>query len=420
MPDPQVEALARQIRRVLAVSAGFEDATERVRKELATIWPGLDADLATELAEARKFVERQLGHTEILREHSVIANRPLWYFGPSANDKHWPSLEAYLKKVKGWQPESIAGIDKSSDEIVSLLENPCQDRSFGRGLVVGHVESGKTANMTAVMAKALDAGYDTVFVLAGLTNKLRFQTQVRLVRDLVQRNELDWQVLSPTDVDRDFQVPPYGGLLWHTDKAQLAVVQKNVSPLDRLRATVEKTPPIVLRRLRILVIDDECDQSSINTAHGKLDMKAINQRILRLLEMLPRVSYVGYTVTPFANVLVNPYPVDGQDLDDLQARESITAIPAPNSDFGTEPLFGRTPVDPENVQPEEEGLDMIRIVPDREQRLLQPPSRDERETFHPRMAASLDPSSSLFERLSWLKVVHCVDSSQIPVDLRQE
>ena len=384
------------IRRALPGSAGIDDAVEQVRGELAALWPGFDADLAAELAEAREIVERQFGQIEILRQHSVIRKRHPWYFGPSQTDRHWPKLRAYLEHVKGWPSESVTGIDEASNEIVSLLEKPDQHQFFCRGLVVGHVQSGKTANMTAVMAKALDAEYDTVIVLAGLTNKLRFQTQARLVGDLVERNQLDWQVLTPSDVDGDFQVPPHGGLLSHTDKAQLAVIKKNVSPLDRLRVAVEATPRVALRRLRILVIDDECDQASVNAARGELDMTAINQRIRGLLKILPAVSYVGYTATPFANVLINPYRVEGQELDDLYPRDFITALPIPNGYFGTERLFGRPPVDPANVQPDEEGLDMIRIVPDSEERLLQPPSRDDREDFYPEMAPSLETAILYF------------------------
>ena len=191
--------------------------------------------------------------------------------------------------------------------MVSLLGNPGQKQFSSRGLVVGYVQSGKTANMTGVISKALDAGYNTIIVLAGLTNKLRFQTQLRLYKDLVERNPLHWQVLTPNEENKDFRAPPQGGFLSHTDKAQLAVIKKNVSPLGQLRDAVERTLPAALDRLRILVIDDECDQGSVNSARGELNMTAINQRIRELLQMLPAATYVGYTATPFANVLIDPY-----------------------------------------------------------------------------------------------------------------
>jgi hypothetical protein len=396
MPGPQVEKLVNQILKTLPHASTLDAAVEEVKAELDTLVPGLSESLASEVAEARALVERQFEQVEILHRHSVIRRRPQWYFGPRPTDRRWPALKSYLSGVKGWRDEDIAAIDDASNEIVSLLESPAQQQFSCRGLVVGHVQSGKTANMTAVIAKALDAGYNTVIILAGLTNKLRFQTQCRLVQDLVERHPLDWQVLTPTSEDGDFRAPAHGGFLAHTDKAQLAVIKKNVSPLGQLREAIERTLPAALSRLRILVVDDECDQASVNSARGELDMTAINQRVRELLTILPAVSYVGYTATPFANVLINPYRVDGQALDDLYPRDFITALPHPSSYFGTEQLFGRPPADPENVQPDEEGLDMIRIVPDEEERLLQPASRRDREAFQPRLAPSLETAILYF------------------------
>src|SRR5690606_23664202 len=153
---------------------------------------------------------------------------------------------------------------EASNEIVSLLEDPSKEQFSCRGMVVGHVQSGKTANMTAVIAKALDAGYDTVIVLAGLTNKLRYQTQLRMFNDLVRRNELHWNVRTPNLEHSDFRAPPQGGFLSNVGKAQIAVVKKNVSPLKQLKIAVNGTYPQALRRIRVLVIDDECDQASVN------------------------------------------------------------------------------------------------------------------------------------------------------------
>ncbi len=392
MPGPQVDSLIERIRQALPRFRDLNEAVAAVIEELETLSPGLPQQLANEINEAREAVSRDFEKIEILHTHSVIKKRPQWYFGPRPTDLHWPALKAFLLNDKKWPEADVSGIDDASNEVVSLLENPrdpANPQFSCRGLVVGHVQSGKTANMTAVIAKALDAGYDTVIVLAGLTNKLRYQTQQRLHEDLVKRNPLNWQVLTPNDMDRDFRAPPHGGFLSHSDKAQLAVIKKNVSPLGQLREAIEKTLPAVLRSLRILVIDDECDQASVNSARGELDMTAINQRIREILSMLPAVTYVGYTATPFANVLINPYRVDGLELDDLYPRDFITALPLPERYFGTERLFGRIPEDPGNPRPEEEGLDMIREVPPEDEALLQPRSRKERDAFQPHMTESL-------------------------------
>ena len=396
MPGPQVDQLVADILKALPGVNDVDAAVADVIHGLEVLAPGVAKDLTNEISEARQVVERQLENIEILHRHSVFRKRPQWYFGPKPTDRHWPAVRNFLRKAKGWPEDTVDGIDEASNEVVSLLDNPTEERFSCRGLVVGHVQSGKTANMTAVIAKALDARYDTVIVLAGMTNKLRYQTQMRLFNDLVRRRPLNWQVLTPNELDRDFRAPPHGGFLSHSDKAQLAVIKKNVSPLRELEHAVRHTIPTVLRRLRILVIDDECDHASVNTASGELNMTAINGRIRKLLALCPAVSYVGYTATPFANVLIDPYRATGQKLDDLYPRDFITALPTPEAYFGAEGLFGKIPSDAANVRPNEEGLDMIRDVPRDEESRLQPRSRSERDAFRPEMTDSLETAILYF------------------------
>lgn len=399
MPGPQVIGLVERIRQALPRHGSLDNAVAAVRSELDVLSPGLANQLSAEIAEAAGIVAREFEQIEILHRHSVISRRARWYLGPRPSDLHWPALKAFLLNEKKWHEDEVRSIDDASNEVVSLLENPldpAKSQFSCRGLVVGHVQSGKTANMMAVIAKAIDAGYNTILVLAGLTNKLRHQTQLRMHTDLVRRNPLNWQVLTSNEMDRDFRAPPQGGFLSHSDKAQLAVIKKNVSPLEELRKAITQTFPAVLQQLRVIVIDDECDQASVNSARGEFDMTAINQRIRELLGLLPAATYVGYTATPFANVLINPYRVDGQDLDDLYPRDFITALPKPDRYFGTERLFGKTPADPEDIRPDEEGLDMIRDVPEQDEAGLQPRSRRERHTFHPSMTPSLETAILYF------------------------
>ena len=396
MPGSRIDELVTQIRQALPETEDLDTAVKQVQRRLDTLLPGLSQELTAEISEAREIVDRQFGSIEILRHHSVFQSRPQWYFGPRPSDLHWPAVRAFFLSTKDWPDKNINRIDKASSEIVSLMENPAKSQFSCRGLVVGHVQSGKTANMTAVAAKALDAGYDTVIVLAGLTNKLRFQTQVRLSNDLVGRHPLHWQVHTPDEPDRDFRAPPHGGFLLHVDKAQLAVIKKNVSPLRELKIAVEQTLPAVRKKLKILVIDDECDQASINSARRELDMTAINHRIRELLSLLPAVTYVGYTATPFANVLIDPYLADSQEFDDLYPRDFITALPEADGYFGTETLFGTTSSDADEPSPEDDGLDMIRDVPTHEQALLQPASRKERDSFYPIMTNSLETAILYF------------------------
>ena len=119
-------------------------------------------------------------------------------------------------------------------------------------------------------------------------------------------------------------------------------------------------------------------------------MTTINAKIRELLATLPAVSYVGYTATPFANVLISPYRPDGVELDDLYPRDFICSLPFPAGYFGPERLFGRPPLHAEDEAPEEEGLDMIREVPEEDEAKLQPPSRAQRDKFQPEMPPSLE------------------------------
>lgn len=147
-----------------------------------------------------------------------------------------------------------------------------------------------------------------------------------------------------------------------------------------------------MRKLKVLIIDDECDQASVNASSQEMDISKINEKIRFILHKLPSASYVGYTATPFANVLINPYAGTTETLDDLYPRDFITCLPLPNGYFGTQKLFGCAPVDPANPFPEEEGLDVIRQISEEDEAALQPRKRADQAGFVPRMPDSLRDS----------------------------
>lgn len=393
--DPQLQATLEQLRTQLAEQGSLDGAATKTRALFRALGV-LDDTREAYIVEALGILQREF-EVDILRRNSLIRRREEWYSGPRQDGRLWPALKSYLLNAKGWAEENVQSIDEASTEVVSLLANPQNNDFCCRGLVVGHVQSGKTANMTGVIAKAVDAGYDAIIVLAGLTNKLRLQTQSRLEKDIVRRNRNLWEKLTWASEDGDFQLRPNGGFMHYADKAQLAVVKKNVSPLRKILETVEGTIPANLKRLRFLIIDDECDQASVNAASGETDITAINEKIRDLLEKLPCVSYVGYTATPFANVLINPYADRTDQLDDLYPKDFITALPTPEGYFGAEKLFGKPAAMADAEEDADEGLDMIREVPEDDERLIQPPSMKERERFYPRkMPESLEDALLYF------------------------
>ena len=396
MTETQIEALISQIKNVLPQCDNVEEAADRVVRDLQDLG-AFQENMVGWIEQAKARIVEGLQPLEVLQKHSILEPHSPWYTGCGAGARHWPALRGYISETKGWGEETAKKIDISSDEVVSLLADPNNHEFQHRGLVVGYVQSGKTANMTAVIAKAIDEGYNMIIVLAGLTNKLRQQTQRRMETDLVNRYPDDWLQWTNSEDDGDFRMPKNRAFIMPTDRQkQLCVLKKNVSPLRDFIETLELTPAATLRKLRVLLIDDECDSASVNAASNELDMTAINERIRRIIRLIPAVTYVGYSATPFANVLISPYPPQNTELDDLYPRDFITSLERPDGYFGTEQLFGRDPIDADDVQVDEEGLDMIREVPIEELPYLQPARRGEKDEFHPQMTPSLEDAVLYF------------------------
>lgn len=394
-PGPQVQGWVRQIRKEQAAGLDLRTASEEARLSFENLTgsPLSDAQSGAWKA-AIAFITK--GAEESSKGATPALRRPRprdWYGGPQADDSNWPPMRAHLLVRQNWSETSVQSLDRSSTDIVALVEDPSLLEFRGRGMVVGYVQSGKTANMLAVTAKAVDAGYRFVILLAGLTNSLRRQTQHRFEGDLRAQNRYGWHLHTTADDDGDFRTPPNQ---WFSvmDPAQVAVIKKNVNPLRRLVETIARTPPALRERIPVLIIDDECDQASVNASGSQYDLTAINALIRRLLSLLPRAQYIGYTATPFANVLINPHAPDGQP-DDLYPADFIVSLPRPEGYFGTDSLFGEPAADADAGLPAGTGLDMVRSIPDGDAQAVRPKSARERESFEASVPPTLD------EALRW-------------------
>src|SRR5262249_14145240 len=103
-----------------------------------------------------------------------------------ANRFYWNAYSNHLLTTKRWEPGAIAELNRATDQVLERLADPSRTEAYSvRGLVMGHVQSGKTANFTGVIAKAIDAGYRHIIVLTGMIELLRGQTQRRLDMELV-------------------------------------------------------------------------------------------------------------------------------------------------------------------------------------------------------------------------------------------
>ena len=311
-------------------------------------------------------------------DHSVTAEARMagWYTGPEEGDEIWPRLRAKLES--GSLGDVVDEVDKASTKVVAHLADPHIQSLKKRGLVVGYVQSGKTANYTAVMAKAADAGYRLFIVLSGLHNNLRRQTQVRLTGDLVDH---DWAPLT-SDV-ADFGNVINGAALLSKGVISIAVVKKNQSRLRSLRDWLRDIPESIRRRVPVLLLDDEADQATPNSAAAREQLSRINQLVRQIWAEIPTGTYVGYTATPFANIFMDP-----NDEEELYPADFIIDLPRPDAYFGAERVFGREPLD--DADDPDPGLDMVRDVPDDDAELLKPPSKkDTRESFDPELPGSL-------------------------------
>lgn len=328
----------------------------------------------------------------VATDEAVVVSRDFepWYGRVMSEQTafYWDHYASYLAG-RGWNENSIAALDLNTSRIVERLADPERTEAYqAKGLVVGYVQSGKTANFTGVIAKAVDAGYRLVIVLTGTNNLLRGQTQRRLDKEFVGYENLmrgiddeDEEALEPVDYygDPDFAefvqhdalpstlgapdvyrltthagdyrslkqgiasldfdridpaLPLNAAVNLHRVPARLAVVKKNKSVLTKLVKDLKRITA-KLADIPVLIIDDESDQASINTSNperwekGRTERTAINKLISQLLELLPRGQYIGYTATPFANVFVDP-----SDAVDIFPRDFILSLDRPPGYMG--------------------------------------------------------------------------------------
>jgi hypothetical protein len=295
----------------------------------------------------------------------------------------WDHYQRYLVNGKHWPKEVVSSLDMETNKILSRLEDPQRSGQWDRrGMVIGSVQSGKTANYTGVIAKAIDSGYKLIIVLAGVHNSLRSQTQFRLNEEILgyhldrvqEYNEQARttgvrkmfpdhriaQTLTNAGESGDFKkaIAESAGIVPALDSAPIIlVVKKHVSILKNLLdwATSiigkrDSNGRLVVEDIPLLVIDDECDYASVNTKsvikdeNGAIDPECdpakTNQRIRQLLTTFHKSVYIGYTATPFANIFIHHedvHPLYGQD---LFPRNFILSLPQPSNYIGADRLFG--------------------------------------------------------------------------------
>ncbi len=323
----------------------------------------------------------------------------------------WKHYREYLIIKKKWPASIVNSVDRFSSLILSKLEDPKRDGVWDRrGMVVGNVQSGKTANYTSLITKATDAGYKLIVVLAGVHNSLRSQTQERINEEFlgydleiiqkitgqekrfgVRRMFSDHRVvntLTSSAVDGDFKraIANQAGIIPSvTGDPIILIIKKHVTILKNLigwattLGVPDKKGRKIIQDIPLLVIDDECDYASVNTKkperdeYGKIvdewDPAKTNKCIRQLLSSFSKSIYIGYTATPYANIFIHkedPHPKYGPD---LFPKHFLVSLPQPTNYMGPELFFGlgRDPdAGIENVEPlplVREVLDSFELIP---------------------------------------------------------
>jgi hypothetical protein len=296
---------------------------------------------------------------------------------------HWLRLKESLKKKHGVQHERrITDLDSESERVISyLLRERNKNFKIIKGLVIGHVQSGKTENMMAVSAKALDNGYKIVIVLSGILNSLRSQTQKRFDEDWT-KNKRTLAILGIDDdyikgnkepgnildvitfagekddegeFNRNNRLPEYITCATQFAKSTsslVLIIKKNTKVLQSLKDALKDVGAHSNNKIKFptLIIDDESDQATINTKKSKSEISTINNHARDLInDYFDDVTYIGYTATPYANFFI-----DKNDKD-LYPENFITCLSKKDGYIGAEEMYG-------NSEEEISGIDIFNFI----------------------------------------------------------
>src|SRR5699024_8385005 len=318
-------------------------------------------DLSNIINEVKALINTSMG-TGVMLVSENAQHDPLWL---DKNTFEWNYNNAYSSflQSEGWPAQVVNSLSDTTKQILTHLQNPSDEGSWSRrGLVVGHVQSGKTANYTGLIARAADVGYKFIIVIAGIHNTLRSQTQARIDESFVghssapgKRQEMIGVALrqenynnpyTVTNIHDDFNksaARASGWKLGDFSRPIIFVIKKNVHILEALyewlkEMNVQNNSQIT--DVPLLMIDDEADNASINTNKEESDPTRTNAGIRSILNLFSKSAYIGYTATPFANIFIDPFINGGELEDDLFPRDFIYCLDAPTNYFGPNKVFG--------------------------------------------------------------------------------
>lgn len=294
-------------------------------------------------------------------------NDPEWFYKMKSdeNQKHdfFKRYKDYLRH-NDFAEDSIDKIEYNSEKILSYCANPFNAKDIRarkkKGLVVGDVQSGKTANYLGLINMASDYGYSVIVVLAGLTESLRKQTQGRIDEGYIGAKsssigseKIEYIGVGTQDVRKNHYAIPLTNTNYDFstkvktslnttrgdyNKPQILVIKKNKKTLENVKEWI-KPGHNNIQGNSILIIDDEADNASVNTRKTSEDPSIINGLIRDIFNNFTIASYVGYTATPYANIFISPDD-DSSNLD-LFPSDFIIQLNSPDNYCGGKKIFSK-------------------------------------------------------------------------------
>ena len=370
-----MEIMFNQIRQIIetkytnklpTVDQIYSEADD-LREVFKSLYPVTDEQFENLKKRLPENILHSIGYANTLRKRDC-SHQYGWYKASINDGFFWNRYKDFLLNIKKWSRPVVERLHNTTEDIMDDLGNPKSEEPFQRrGLLLGDVQSGKTATYTAICNKATDAGYKVIIVLAGMMENLRIQTQERLDAEFVgldskysldrkadssMRNipvgvgkippfVQDKRITRFTSVQTDFNagVIKSNGLNLNDLKGTaLFVVKKNKSVLNNLFKWLTKDEDVL--NLPMLLIDDEADNASVNTNSDEKDPTAINAAINKILRAFKQTTYLGITATPFANIFIDPQIADDGAAKDLFPRHFLTLLPTPDMYIGADKIFG--------------------------------------------------------------------------------
>lgn len=339
-----------------------QELTTQAETILTVIRVPRDSDYLKVLDEVIRRYESNVGVKAF--DPDVLVNDPasdIW-FTTRRDDIEHPYFDRYCRYLRqnGWDNDVISNLKLNCERTLSRCADPQVSADLPeakkRGMVMGDVQAGKTANYLGLINMACDYGYRVIVLLAGLTDSLRKQTQDRVDFGFIgaHSNSIggvvkfvgvgtsaqQYYAIPLTNGDYDFAKfiqKSVNAAPTDFNKPVILVIKKNAKILESVHNWL-KPGEHNISGDSILIIDDEADNASINTKKPEYDPSIVNLRIRDIYNNFPIASYIGFTATPFANIFINPH--DACDsFQDLFPADFIVQLNPPDTYFGGEKVF---------------------------------------------------------------------------------